>query len=305
MKKLVSFLLVACASALFVTGCGSESEDNGFAVPDQPRKEIRAEIRGLFKDSMALHNYNQRFIQKCMNQAHFQYEPELSTDANSFSSVLDETDVISTDEVKENRGYPTEPTEDNDPHDNAGYTKTPQSQREDWEKAFRGEPKEDSELAEEAADAEENELLRNTNGGCSNKADEEQYGSLEKADQADFISSQLVLDAFNGALDDPDMQDLHSSWATCMKKAGFGKDSHDEEVTTPDIAQAWAASDPGKSYDIAMADATCQESLDYGTKRTFIEDRYLTGIADFYESQIHGALEIRREALDRSKKEFG
>ena len=305
MKKLVSFLLVACVSALFVTGCGSESEDNGFAVPDQPRKEIRAEIRGLFKDSMALHNYNQRFIQKCMNQAHFQYEPELSTDAKSFSSVLDETDVISKDEVKENRGYPTEPTEENAPHDNAGYTKTPQSQREDWDKAFRGEPKEDSELAEEAADAEENELLRSTNGGCSNKADEEQYGSLEKADQADFISSQLILDAFNGALDDPDMQGLHSSWATCMKKAVFGQDNHNEEVTTPDIAQVWAASDPGKSYNIAKADATCQESLDYGTKRTFIEDRYLTGIADFYESQIHGALEIRREALDRSKKEFG
>ena len=305
MKKLVSFLLFACTSALFVTGCGSESEDNGFAVPDQPRKEIRSEIRGLFKDSMALHNYNQRFIQKCMNQAHFQYEPELSTDAKSFSSVLEETDAISKDEVKKNRGYPTEPTEENALHDNAGYTKTPQSQREDWDKAFRGEPKEDSELAQEAADAEENELLRSTNGGCSNKADEEQFGSLEKADQADFISSQLVLDAFNGALDDQEMQDLHSSWATCMKKAGFGKDSQGEEVTTPDIAQVWATTDPGKSYDIAMADATCQQSLEYGTKRTFIEDRYLTGIADFYESQIHGALEIRREALDRSKKEFG
>lgn len=305
MKKLVSFLLFACTSAFFVTGCGSESEDNGFAVPDQPRKEIRSEIRGLFKDSMALHNYNQRFIQKCMNKAHFQYEPELSTDANSFSSVLDETDVLSTDQVKENRGYPAEPTEENALHDNAGYTKTPQSQREDWDKAFRGEPKEDSELAQEAADAEENELLRSTNGGCSNKADEEQFGSLEKADQADFISSQLVLDAFNGALHDQEMQDLHSSWATCMKKAGFGKDSQGEEVTTPDIAQVWATTDPGKSYDIAMADATCQQSLEYGTKRTFIEDRYLTGIADFYESQIHGALEIRREALDRSKKAFG
>lgn len=305
MKVAVTSLVFICATAFFVTGCGSESEDNGFAVPDQPRKEIRSEIRGLFKDSMALHNYNQRFIQKCMNQAHFQYEPELSTDAKSFSSVLDETDVLSTDQVKENRGYPAEPATDNAPHDNAGYTKTPQSQREDWDRAFRGEPKEDSELAQEAADGEEDGQLRNTNGGCSNKADEEQYGSLEKADQADFISSQLILDAFNGALDDQEMQDLHSSWATCMKKAGFGKDSHGEEVTTPDVAQVWATTDPAKSYDIAMADATCQESLEYGTKRTFIEDRYLTGIADFYESQIHGALEIRREALDRSRKEFG
>lgn len=262
-------------------------------------------MRGLFKDSMALYNYNQRFIQKCMNQAHFQYEPELSTDAESFSSVLDETDVISIDSVKKNNGYPAEPTVDNNPRDNAGYTKTPLSQREDWKTALRGEPKDDSELAQEAADGGENGLLRNSTGGCSNKADEEQFGSLEKADQADTISSQLILDAFNAALDDQEMQDLHRSWATCMKNAGFGKDTHGEEVRTPDIAQVWAVEDPTKSYDIALADATCQESLDYGTKRTFIEDRYLTGVSDFYESQIQGALEIRREALERSKKEFG
>ena len=304
MKKLI-FLLSAASLCALASGCAGQGGDSGpeFFVPDKPRPTIRDEFRGYYKDSDTLINYTERYIAKCMKNAGFDYEPEFVTDENDAASVLDETDVITTDQVRQNNGYIEFPDGGDGNTQNPGYARTPAAKKEAWDRAYLGEEKTDAEINLSTPDPRG--FTRGFKGGCANDAEAEQYGSLENADNAQFVDSNLILTAFNFAADDPDMTALNKEWSQCMKDAGYSKTADGTEITEPALAASHAGFVPDQEFDIAMADATCQEGMNYGPQRTEIEDRYLTAVADHYEADIQGALEIRKEALERSKREFG
>lgn len=312
MTRRIRFLLSLMCVGMVVlgtVGCSSNEEESAgpkYSIPDQPRPEIRAEYRGFVKNADALYNYSERYIKKCMAKAGFDYEEDFVKADEPQHYVVDETDVISVAEVQKNHGYPPDPVnpEGGGDVENAGYMRTPVSKRDAWDTALSGVAKTDEEALSETP-APGVFGIRGQKGGCRNEADAEQYGDLTRADQVQILDSNLPLRAFNAAYDDPEMVNLNKKWQSCMKDKGFRRTNGGEKLERPSLAQVLAFDQPDRAFDIAMADATCQESLDYGKKRTFIEDRYLTGVADYYEGQIQGALEIQKEALERSKREFG
>lgn len=143
-------------------------------------------------------------------------------------------------------------------------------------------------------------------GGC--------LGEGRKAVYGEDLTDWLVADNFAGnfdivvlanSRDDPAMVDLNKEWSTCMKDAGFPDYNMPDDAMTrstvdlsPDQGQAAYRS----TISIAVADATCEERIDYATQREFIEDRYFTAGVVTFEGQIQATQEFFDAASDRAQE---
>lgn len=304
MLKCLSGALLAVGILLTASGCGTAADrDAGptLEVPDEPRASIRSEYRGWRSDDHALYEMEERLIAACMSEQGFVYTPQLTDlgGAEVFDPLPPGDFEISVEDAQQS-GYPADSSDsgsdgDVEPSDLQTLSTT---QRAAWQAAYLG-PEEKRKTTDTTGPG--GTQITTELGGCRLTAVEQLYGSFDAYAQADFTDGNLAAFALNSAADDDAMRALDRQWSSCMADGGFSHDAAGEPLERPESARSLAVDRRGEAPAIAVSDAVCQRQLSYADQRISIEDRYLTAVADAYEAEITGALDIKRSALSTGR----
>jgi hypothetical protein len=304
-----SFLLLLSIVVLSAcSGTGSSGGDAKLQVPEHGRSEIRSEYRAWNKDDLALTIQEERLMQECMSKSGWKYRPDIEGPISlKGKNFVDSDFIIDSETVRKLGGYKKEESNGEGGGDvvNPGRRNLGAKDAEQWDVAAYG--TEDTWVAIPVlvspgnSDSGAEQHL----GGCRLQSLKELYGTPEKYVASQFVDSNLASFAFGEAYESPEMKTLEDEFSACMSDAGFSHDSEGGSIKSPENAQGLAQDKPADQYAIALADAGCQQNKEYAKRRIELEDRYLTAVADYYEPQIQGALEIKRQALAMGKRLLG
>ncbi|MGQ0631155.1 MAG: hypothetical protein ACT4P1_08930 [Sporichthyaceae bacterium] len=269
----------------------------GWTLPTQGRPAVRQELASLGADSRYLSHAQSVLIARCMRRQGFTYPVE---DLNAPVYPRDARYGLSVEEAKRS-GYVSQsqilavPDEDK-----SSFPEEPGG-REAFGAALFG--PDGSSQVEVDIPMTRSELGMSS-VGCLADVDRALYGNLETALRRSDVTGNAWNMAEKESGADPGLAVLNQRWSACISKAGY------PDLLDPDLASVRARKltggrlaglDTGEPREIAIADATCQQKVDYAPQRRAIEDRYFTALLDHYAEDIAAARAATAAAVFRAK----
>jgi len=289
------YVTVSSVLIALLSGCsgGSAGADSGSVlgeVPDTPIQNVRATVLGMQKNRAFPEQATDLITEKCMRKAGQSYTSPPATAFESASKIPHDYGI--NEETASQQGY-----WDPDVAENYVPIKLPtfpsDAAKKEYYLAYFGP---DDSPTVEVVDVINGGTTGVGTGGCLGEGRKAVYGEdLTDWLTADNFAGNFDIVVLHNALDDPTLVDLNEEWSACMKKAGFPDYNMPDDALakstadlTPDLGQAAYRS----TIDIAVADATCEEQLDYADQRETIEDRYFSAGVVTFEGQIQSTQEF-------------
>lgn len=301
------FLLVsACAAAALAAADDAPASDlpppatisrSGWALPAEPKPDVREEIAALSADSRYLGHVESVLVSRCMREAGFRHPLE---ELDRPVVPRDEFYGLSVSEARRS-GYVTQSHILAIPAEDKSYLPRTESGRRAWGVALFGP---DDAPGVEVDSALMSGRLGTSSEGCLADARRALYGSLETATLRSFVAGNARNVAEREAADDPSVTTLNERWAACMADAGrrgLTDPGHAMSQARKVADGTQAAQGVGEPREIAIDDATCQAGLDYAPQRRYIEDRYLTAVLTEFADEIAAARAAATAALERAR----
>lgn len=264
-------------------GHGAEPAGAGLPVP---RAGIREEVHELETMTQSLGRAAMLKTQECMSAHGFTIAvPPMTT-----KKVFEDNYGLSLAQAKSS-GYP-QPERSGEPIPVDATVGMPKVQREAFHRALFGERSNTTEVTTIGG-----AVLEVPRSGCEAEGQEAVFGPLpERARMLDFANNIVGAAIGPRAMKDPAMVRLAADWSTCMDKAGHHR------LDSPEHSRSigWDKTNPD-TRELAIADATCQESLDYANTRRALEDRYLTQYVDQHTQDIAHLRQFIKKAEERTR----
>lgn len=291
-------VLIAGAALSMLAGCSSDDPSRApeqektvsWEMPAKPYPNVRDQMHALFAGSGTRLSAIEELVWRCMRAKNQTYVkvPPLKRDANPTMTPPGYGQSV----AEARGGYPDRAEQDDTRPD--PYQDQTDAQRQAWGEAFFG-PESAPQIRVTLPNGSQ---VETSSQGCLAEAQKQVYGSLEEMLKTENFAGSLPLEALNRAAADPKLRTLNASWSSCMTEKG------QTGLTDPAEARARAAKS-GDGAAIAVADAQCEEELDYAGQREDLEDRYLTAALMHYETEVTAIQETNRAALARARKILG
>ncbi|HEV7935881.1 MAG TPA: hypothetical protein VGP70_26650 [Actinomadura sp.] len=136
--------------------------------------------------------------------------------------------------------------------------------------------------------------------GCLAEAQKQVFGSIERMLKSENFAGNLPAQARQRANADPRLKKLNGRWSACVTKQGHAG------LTDPVAARSKAAElyrngEREAEIKLAVADAKCEQQIDYTPQRKRLEDLYYTAALRHYEPEIAAVHEMNKEVLARAR----
>jgi hypothetical protein len=270
----------------------------GLAIPATPDPGIRAAVNGLSADQPYLTHAESVLTDQCMRKQGFSYpiqpaKQSIPRDATYGLSVAD----------AQTSGYTSESQELKVPSftsDNSGPSNAGDQAR--YSAALFGPPGSPSVTAQAAFMGAS---MGTSSVGCLADAQRELFGSMEAAVQQTTYESNFSGAGLRESATDPALHTLNQQWSSCMSAAGhpgLADPDHAKSQGQQLAGRQITGLSTGPAKELAVADATCEQQLNYAAQRQNTEDRYLTALVHRIEGEFTAAQESTKTAMANAAK---
>ncbi|MCW2904637.1 MAG: hypothetical protein JWO67_6902 [Streptosporangiaceae bacterium] len=299
-------LTLVLAASGSLSGCGGSSgsargakdaarDGGGWRLPDRADPNVRDKMNGLFSGVSVRIAATEELLWRCMAKKGLRYvkQPAPKRDVNPTMSApgygLSPTEAA-------RHGYRTAALLNESENRPDPYKDQTPAERQRWGQAFFG-PDSTPQTRVKLPDGSE---VDTPSEGCLADAHRQIFGSTERRVKSESFAGNLPAQARQRANADPRLRNLNSLWSACMTKQGHAG------LAEPAAASSKAAGlyrngDRQTEIKIAVADAKCEQQINYAPQRKRLEDLYYTAALRHYEPEVAAVHETNKEALARAR----